>query len=325
MPTETKHLWLMTISEMLEFCLDGMLKEMGFQQTSSDPCLYVNTSGEFFIIAVYVDDLLLSGHSDKKIKEMKQALGSQFKMKVMGELRHFLGVQVIQDKKNGYIWIGQSLYTRDLLLKFQMDGANSVMTPVSVGQKLVKATEESALFDEVLYQSAVGSLLYLATRTRLDIAYAVGSVARFCSLPTSQHWTAVKRIMRYLKGSADYGLEYCRSSEECVGYSDADWAGDVNDYKSISGYLFQIGGTAITWKSKKQSCVALLTAEAEYMSLAGATQEAIWLRQLLSDLKRCPSKATQIYEDNQSTICMAKKSAVSWAIEAHRNQISLCS
>ena len=164
--------------------MDGTLKEIGFQQTSSDPCLYVNTSGELFIIAVYVDDLILSGHSDKKIKEMKQALGSQFKMKDMGELRHFLGVQIIQDKKNGSIWIGQSLYTRDLLLKFQMDGANSVMTSVSVGQKLVKVTEESELFDEALYQSAVGSLLYLTTRTRPDIAYS-------CSKPTSQHWTAV--------------------------------------------------------------------------------------------------------------------------------------
>ena len=136
-----------------------------------------------------------------------------------------------------------------------------------------------------MYQSAVGSLQYLSTMTRPDISFAVSNVAKFCSKPSKEHWVAVKRIMRYLKGTLNYGLLYKKNKlNTCVGYSDADWAGDVNDRKSTSGYIFQVGGTAVSWKSQKQSCTALSTAEAEYVALSQAAQEAIWLRQLNSDL-----------------------------------------
>ncbi len=113
--------------------------------------------------------------------------------------------------------------------------------------------------------------------------------------------------MRYLKGTIHFGLMYSKNgTAECVGYSDADWAGDLDDRKSTSGYMFQIGGAAVSWRSKKQSCVALSTAEAEYMALGNAAQEAIWMRQLTSDLKNGPTRATTILEDNQAAICMAK-------------------
>ena len=161
--------------------------------------------------------------------------------------------------------------------------------------------------DKVKYQSAVGSLLYLSTRSRPDIAFAVGNAARYCAQPTQLHWSAVKRILRYLKGTTHLGLMYRPDNSTLVGYSDADWAGDTNDRKSTSGYVFMMSGSAISWRSKKQSSVALSTAEAEYIALSSATQEAMWLRQLLSSLKDFPlSEPTIIYEDNQSTICMAK-------------------
>ncbi len=136
---------------------------------------------------------------------------------------------------------------------------------------------------------------------------------KFCANPNKQHWTAVKRIMRYLKGTLHFGLLYSKgSSRECIGYSDVDWAGDLDDRKSTSGYIFQISGAAVSWRSKKQTCVALSTAEAEYMALASAAQEAIWIRQLTSDLKNGPTAGTVILEDNQSAICMAKKPAIPW-------------
>lgn len=113
--------------------------------------------------------------------------------------------------------------------------------------------------------------------------------------------------MRYLKGTLDFGLLYRKDDiKDCVGYSDSDWAGDVDERRSTSGYTFQVSGAAVSWKSKKQSCVALSTAEAEYMALASEAQEAMWLRQLLADLKEKPTGATLIYEDNQSAICMSK-------------------
>ena len=117
----------------------------------------------------------------------------------------------------------------------------------------------------------------------------------------------MKRILRYLKGTVNYGIRYKRSGvHQCIGFCDADWAGDVNDRKSTSGYLFQINGNAVSWRSKKQSCVALSTAEAEYMTLASAAQEAVLIRQLTTDMKNSPSGATVIFEDNQSCISMAK-------------------
>ena len=125
-----------------------------------------------------------------------------------------------------------------------MDEAKPVKTPVSFNSKLLKASEDSELVDQNLYKSAVGSLLYLDIRTRPDIAFAVSNVAPYCSNPTKSHWTTVKQIFRYLRGTAHLGLLYGKSSEtsDLIGYSGSDWGGDSNDYKSTTGYLFQIAG-----------------------------------------------------------------------------------
>ena len=266
--------------------LNNQLIKMGFVQTDSDPCVYVSSEGEFFIIAVYVDDILLAGKSNKRMTEVKQALSSQFEVKDLGELHYLLGITVKQYHVNQSIWIGQPAYTTSILEKFGMKDAKSIATPVNTGLKLTRATEEDDFADERLYQLIVGSLQYLSTMTRPDITYAVSTVAKFCSKPTKVHFTAVKRILRYLKGTSNHGLLYKKaSSSNCVGYSDSDWAGDTDDRKSTSGYVFLVGDTAITWKSKKQSCVALSTAEAEYIALSQAAQEALWLRQLATDLQ----------------------------------------
>ena len=224
----------------------------------------------------------------------------------MGKLHHFLGMKVVQDQKTGNVWIGQPAYAESVLQKFGMESANPVNTPIDPSTKLVKTTEDIDIVDQRLYQSVVGSLLYLSTGTRPDITYALSNVAKFCANPNKQHWTAIKRIMRYLKGTLHVGLLYSKDgSKDCIGYSDADWAGDLDDHKSTSGYMFQICGAAVSWRSK-QTCVALSTAEAEYMALASAAQEVIWMRQLTTDLGNGPTGATVILEDNQSAICMAK-------------------
>ena len=286
--------------------LDEKLKEMGFTQTISDPCMYVSKDQEPFIIGVYVDDILLAGRSNKQINEVKLALAENFNVKDLGELSYFLGVKVVQNCKAGTIWIGQPIYTEGILKKYGMEHCKPVTTPADAGLKLTKGTEDSEYVEEKHYQSVVGSLLYLSMRTRPDIAFAVSRAARFCSKPTSQHLTAVKRVLRYLRGSTHHGLLFKRNgSKAIIGYSDADWGGNITDSKSTTGYLFQIGGTTITWQSKKQSCVALSTAEAEYVALAGATQEAVWLRQLNQELTG-KAEAVMIHEDNQSTIAIAK-------------------
>ena len=130
-------------------------------------------------------------------------------------------------------------------------------------------------------------------------------MSRYCSKPTIQHWNAVKRILRYLRGTSTLGIAYHKQhSFQCSGYSDADWAGDVNDRKSTSGYCFKINGGVVSWRSCKQNCVALSTAEAEYVSLAGASQEAIWIVQLLSDLNVKNVSPIVIFEDNKAAACI---------------------
>ena len=222
------------------------------------------------------------------------------------ELNHFLGVKIVQNHKTGTIWIGQRIYTEGILKRFGMENCKPLATPVDPGLKLTKGTEDSEYVDETHYQSVVGSLLYLSMRTRPDITFAVSLAARFCSKPTSERLKTVKRILRYVRGTTHYGLLFKRNgSKAVIGYCDANWGGDTTDSKSTSGYLFQVGGTAITWQSKKQLCVALSTAEAEYVALAGAAQEPVWLKQLNEDLTG-KSEPVMIHEDNQSAIAIAK-------------------
>ena len=289
--------------------LDAKLKTMGFSQSSSDPCIYISTTDSLLILAVYVDDILLAGKSQTRITQVKTELGKSFRVKDLGELHYFLGVNVKQNSDGGNIWIGQPSYTQEVLKKFRLEHCKPAATPVAQGTKLLKATDDSEHFDATLYKSAVGMLLYLSGWTRPDIAFAVSNVARFCSRPTKEHWVAVKRILKYLKGTANYGLLYIKKDDAnrvIVGFSDADWAGDANDRKSTSGYLFMVSGAPVSWKSKKQTCVALSTAEAEYVALTAATQEITWLRQLLKDLHNEQVKPTVIHEDNQSAICIAQ-------------------
>ncbi|XP_064392583.1 uncharacterized protein LOC135340191 [Halichondria panicea] len=172
---------------------------------------------------------------------------------------------------------------------------------------LVKDDNKSNQVNQAQYQSMVGSLMYASTATRPDIAFAVGRVSKFSSAPTTAHLTAVKRIFRYLKGTMHLGLGYEKTANvDLIGYSDADWAGDHDDRHATSGQVFLMGNGAVSWSSRKQSLVTLSTSEAEYVALSLASQEAIWLRRLMSDICESAEEPTNLFEDNQGTIAMAK-------------------
>jgi hypothetical protein len=204
-------------------------------------------------------------------------------MKDMGPLHYCLGISTKITEEA--MWVHQQQYVLNMLKKFGMETANPVATPGDLNMKLEKEDGVIDLADPKTYQSLVGSLLYAAMATRPDIAHAVGAVSKFCSSPSKAHLTAAKRILRYLKGSSNYGLKYQRTGKvDFIGYSDADWAGDQDDRHSTTGNIFLMAGAAVTWLSKKQSVVALSTTEAEYIALCQATQEAVWMRTLLKDL-----------------------------------------
>ncbi|CAB4021584.1 Retrovirus-related Pol poly from transposon TNT 1-94, partial [Paramuricea clavata] len=163
-----------------------------------------------------------------------------------------------------------------------------VFSPVARYSRMTfhKRTEDEELFDEHIYQQAIGCLTYASTATRPDIAAAVSILSTFMSNPSKEHWIGIKRVLRYIKGTLNYGLKFQANGNhhELVGYSDANWAGDVDTRRSTSGYVFKVANSTISWSSKKQATVAKSTTEAEYVALSQATQEAIWMRKLLSDI-----------------------------------------
>ena len=164
----------------------------------------------YIFIGVYVDDIILVGKDERRIKNIKCALSQKFNIKDMGKLHHFLGMKIVQDENSEDIWIGQPAYISKILHKFGMQDCKPVSTPVDPGAKLTKSSNTEDSHDRQRSQSAIGALLYLSVSTRPDITYSVGTLAKLSSNPTKQHWTALKRVMQYLKGTANYGIVYSR-------------------------------------------------------------------------------------------------------------------
>ena len=186
-----------------------------------------------FYIGVYVDDIILAGKSEGKLAEVKDQLSREFDIKDLGELNYLLRMKI--EQREDSIWIGQPAYTKNLLEMLGMQDCKPVYTPVSLCSKLNKASDEDKCVDQKKYQSAIGSLMYLSVSTRPDITYAVNTLARFTSKPTKEHWTALKRLLRYLRGTLTHGILYTKDgSSSYVGYTDADWAGNVDDRKLVT-------------------------------------------------------------------------------------------
>ena len=225
-----------------------------------------------------------------------------------GNIHYILGMPITRDPPNRVLTISHPNYLLSILKRFKMERCKPVATPLEVGKKLQKTTDEDQIFhDTSLYQQAIGCLTYAATTTRPDIAAAVSSLSQYMSNPSVDHWVGVKRVLRYLRGTINYGLRFTsKDGNELVGYSDSDWAGDVDTRRSTSGYVFFVGNSLISWSSKKQPTVAKSSTEAEYVALSTATQEAIWLRRLLSDLHFRSPRPTVINEDNQGAIELSR-------------------
>ncbi|XP_065628547.1 secreted RxLR effector protein 161-like [Quercus suber] len=201
----------------------------------------------------------------------------------MGEADYILGVKILRDRLKKLLGLSQQTYIKKVLDCFQIHNCKPIDTPVAKNESLSldmcpKTQDEKEKMARVPYANAVGSLMYAMMYTRLDICYAVGLVSRFQSNPGLAHWKAAKRILRYLKGTADYVLCYHGSDLRMIDYSDANWGSDLDERKSTSGYAFLLNNGAITWSSKKQPCISLSTIEAEYVACSAAVQEAVWLR-----------------------------------------------
>uniref|UniRef100_A0A2N9EP82 Integrase catalytic domain-containing protein n=1 Tax=Fagus sylvatica TaxID=28930 RepID=A0A2N9EP82_FAGSY len=267
------------------------------------------------LLSIYVDDILLASNSPDMMKETKFCLGSKFEMKDMGPTNYVLGIRIFRDRDSKLIYLDQENYLEKVLKRFKMEDCRPVSTPVSKGTILNKSmcpTNKIELekMKAVPYAQAVGSLMYAMTSTRPDICYAVGLVSRYQSNPGKAHWQAVKQIFRYLQMTKNMKLCFGLDELEIKGFTDADFTGDTDDRKSTSEYVFLFGGTAVSWLSKKQGCVAKYTMEVEYIACSTAVSNAVWIKRFVDSLKLdMQDRPVNVFCDNKSTISLIKSGA----------------
>nr|KYP57182.1 Retrovirus-related Pol polyprotein from transposon TNT 1-94 [Cajanus cajan] len=235
--------------------------------------------------------------------DFKNSMMTDFDMTDLGKMKYFLGIEVVQTAAG--FFIGQKKYAHEILERFNMENCNPVGTPTEPGLKLSKDLDGERV-DSTYFKRIVGSLMYLTT-TRPDIMYAVCLISRYMERPTELHLKAAKRVFRYLKGTTDLGVFYKKINGSILtGFTDSNYAGDMDDRRSTSGHVFMIGSGAISWASKKQQVVTLSTTEAEFIAAATSACQAIWLRRILEELHFYQQGPTVIHCDNSSTIKLSR-------------------
>uniref|UniRef100_A0A2N9GXV4 Reverse transcriptase Ty1/copia-type domain-containing protein n=1 Tax=Fagus sylvatica TaxID=28930 RepID=A0A2N9GXV4_FAGSY len=283
---------------------DTVILANGFKHNGADKCVYSKFTSEYgVIVCLYVDDMLIFGTNMLSVCETKKYLASVFKMKDLNEADTILGIKVKRHSE-GYA-LCQSHYIEKVLLKYKHLNVKEVNTPFDSNYKLVENTGRAIA--QLEFASAIGSMMYAMHCTRPDIAFAVNRLSRYTSNPSAEHWKAIARVLGYLKKTKDLGLYYSGYPVVLEGYSDANWVTSVGDNKSTSGWIFTLGGGAISWASKKQLCISHSTMEFEFIALALAGKEVEWLRNMLYDIELWPQpmSAISIYCDSQATMSKA--------------------
>lgn len=298
--------------------LNNVLLNFGLERSNVDQCIYYQAnSKKMLMLAIYVDDVIIFANDIKTIIDIKAALSAKFKMKDMGQASSILGMRIRRDEKARTIKIDQSQYIAEVLARFGMDQCNGISTPIDLNQKLTadmcpSNDANKMLMKNVPYMQAVGCLLFAAQITRPDICFAVNMLSRFSENPGKAHWNAVKRVMRYLKGTINKGLIYYTGKcSEITGYCDADWASDIDSRRSTTGYVFTHQGAAISWGTRRQRTIALSTTEAEFMAIVAAIQESIWLKRLEKELIVNATYPLILFCDNKSAIHVATNNSYS--------------
>jgi hypothetical protein len=277
--------------------------KQGFVQSKSDYSLFTRTQGTAFIaLLVYVDDILIASNDMPSVNTLKASLHAEFKLKDLGNLKYFLGLEVARSTKG--ISLCQRKYVLDILSDSGILGSKPVITPMEQNLKISQSTGE-ILADPSPYRRLVGRLLYL-TVTRPDISYSVQKLSQFMSKPTSMHLSAAYRVLRYIKGTSGQGLFFPNHSDlQLKAFSDSDWAGCLDTRRSVTGYCVYIGDSLISWKSKKQHTVSRSSAEAEYRAMASVVCELMWLLPLLNELQAPHPKAALLFCDSQAALHIA--------------------
>ncbi|GJX11760.1 retrovirus-related pol polyprotein from transposon TNT 1-94 [Tanacetum coccineum] len=282
--------------------LSTFLLQNHFFKGTIDPTLFIRRfDDDILVVHVYVDDIIFGSTHPRYTQLFSDLMKSRFEMSMMGEMTFFLGLQVNQSPCG--IFINQSNYVLEILKKYGMETCDPVGTPMEIKDKL-DLDQNGSPVDATKYRSMIGALMYL-TSSRPDIVHATCLCARYQAKPTEKHLKEVKRIFRYLRGTVNMGLWYTKDSGfELTGFSDADYAGCKDTFKSTSGGAQFLGKKLVSWSSKKQDCTALSTAKAEYVSLSACCAQVLWMRTQLTDYGFHFNKIP-IYCDSKSAIAIS--------------------
>lgn len=261
--------------------LTSFLIQKNYKRGGADRTLFVLQHKEdLLIVQIYVDDIIFGSTSDAMVQGFVELMQTEFEMSMVGELTYFLGLQVKQ-KKHG-MFISRTKYAQNLVKKFGILSARSFKTPMSTTEKL-HIDKDGKDVDPTLYRSMIGSLLYL-TASRPDICLASGICARFQGAPKESHLAAVKRIIRYVRSTSEYGIWFSKDQDaRLIGYSDSDWASNADDRKSTTGGCFFNGSNLVSWYSKKQISISLSTVVAEYIAVGSCCGQMLWMKQMFKD------------------------------------------
>jgi hypothetical protein len=284
----------------------AFLLSYGFSKINSSDTVWKWTDGTRHLhLVVWVDDILLSSSHDTAADDFKTALFARFQGTDDGPVSKYVGLYVSRSNDLKTTHITQEPLIRELLERAGMQHSTPVLSPMEPGT-LLKTSDRPATPDPKRrqeYQEHVGSLLYISVYTRPDLCFAVNQLAKHMSNPGEVHWNALRRCLRYLKGTATFGLTYtCDNANPdlLTAYADADWASCTETRRSYMGYLFMLAGGAVAWKSSQLKSVTTSTCESEYVSASKASDEIVWLRRVLADAGAAQTRPTPLFEDNRA-------------------------
>ncbi|GKA65753.1 ribonuclease H-like domain-containing protein [Tanacetum coccineum] len=280
----------------------SFITRVGFQHSKTDASLFVYRQGsDIAYLLLYVDDIVLTASSATLLHRIITLLHSEFAMTDLGSLNYFLGISA-QRSPSG-LFLSQSKFAEEILERAHMEHCNSCKTPVDTESKL--GSDGDPVSDPTFYRSLAGALQYL-TFTRPDISYVVQQVCLYMHDPREPHFTALKRILRYVRGTLDHGLQlHVSSTAQLTAYTDADWAGCPVTRRSTSGYCVFLGDNLLSWSAKRQVTLSRSSAEAEYRGVANVVAETAWVRNLLLELHAPLTTATLVYCDNVSAVYLS--------------------
>ncbi|XP_023738700.1 uncharacterized mitochondrial protein AtMg00810-like [Lactuca sativa] len=275
---------------------------MGFHRCPQEYAVYkLQKSNRSLIAVVYVDDLIVTGSSEELVAEFKRRMLKSFDMSDLGTLSYYLGIEVYQDKDG--ITIGQAGYAEKILQIAGMGECNPSEYPMEPRLGLTK-DEDGVPVNATEYGRLIGSLRYLI-HSRPDLSYLVGVVCRYVESPKQSHLKVVKHILRYIKGTTNFGLMYKKGGDKrLIGFSDSSHGMDIDGRKGTTGMIFYLLGNPITWSSHKQHTVALSSCEAEFMAATATACQTLWLRSLLKELIGWKEESVRMYVDNKSAIAL---------------------